>query len=150
MLKLVGLGDFGEHHPSEISGGMQHRVNLARALVTDPDIILLDEPFAALDAQTREFMQEELLSIWSNTHYTAVFITHQIEEAVYLANRVIVMSSRPGRIKAVVEISLGYPRSLSMERTPIFLELGDQIWQLIENDARHAFSELERSTLSSQ
>ena len=99
FIKLVGLEGFEDSFPLELSGGMQQRVNLARALATDPDILLLDEPFAALDAQTREFMQLELLKIWSQTRKTALFITHDIKEAIYLADRVVVFTARPGRVK---------------------------------------------------
>jgi NitT/TauT family transport system ATP-binding protein len=144
MIQLVGLAGFEHHHPTELSGGMQQRVNLARALVTDPEVILLDEPFAALDAQTREFMQAELLRIWGETGKTAVFITHQIDEAVYLADRVVVMSARPGRVKAIIDVPLPRPRSLHMKRTPEFLELTDHIWSLIEEEARQHFLETGR------
>jgi NitT/TauT family transport system ATP-binding protein len=111
---------------------MQQRVNLARALAADPAVLLMDEPFAALDAQTREFMQAELLKIWSKARKTVVFITHQINEAVYLADRVIVMSARPGRVKGAFEIPFDRPRPLSMKRDPRFTDLEDAIWQMVE------------------
>jgi len=132
--KLVGLGGFERHYPSELSGGMQQRTNLARALAADPVVLLMDEPFAALDAQTREFMQSELLKIWAQTQKTVLFITHQINEAVYLADRVAVMSSRPGRLKELFKIPFGRPRTLSLKRDPKFLEIEDQIWKLIEEE----------------
>jgi NitT/TauT family transport system ATP-binding protein len=132
FIKMVGLSGFEKHYPSELSGGMQQRVNLARALASDPEVLLMDEPFAALDAQTREFMQAELLKIWSEAKKTVVFITHQINEAVYLADRVVVMSPRPGRIKDVFKIPFGRPRTLSLKRDPQFLEIEDAIWQLVE------------------
>jgi NitT/TauT family transport system ATP-binding protein len=130
--KLVGLAGFERHYPSELSGGMQQRVNLARALAADPKVLLMDEPFAALDAQTREFMQSELLKIWSQASKTVLFITHQINEAIYLADRVTVMSARPGRVKDVFRIPFGRPRVLSLKRDPQFLEIEDAIWQLVE------------------
>jgi NitT/TauT family transport system ATP-binding protein len=132
FIDMVGLAGFEKHYPSELSGGMQQRVNLARALASDPEVLLMDEPFAALDAQTREFMQEELLKIWSEAKKTVVFITHQINEAVYLADRVVVMSPRPGRIKDVFKIPFGRPRTLHLKRDPEFLEIEDAIWQLVE------------------
>jgi len=132
--KLVGLDGFERHYPSELSGGMQQRTNLARALAADPVVLLMDEPFAALDAQTREFMQSELLKIWSQARKTVLFITHQINEAVYLADRVAVLSSRPGRLKGLFTIPFGRPRTLSLKRDPKFLEIEDQIWKLIEEE----------------
>jgi len=134
--KLVGLGGFERHYPSELSGGMQQRTNLARALAADPVVLLMDEPFAALDAQTREFMQSELLKIWAQTRKTVLFITHQINEAVYLADRVAVMSSRPGRLKGLFTIPFGRPRTLALKRDPKFLEIEDEIWKLIEEEQR--------------
>ncbi len=136
MITLVGLGGFEQYHPSELSGGMQQRVNLARALVMEAEVILLDEPFAALDAQTREFMQAELMRIWQETRKTAVFITHQINEAIYLADRVVVMCARPGRVKSILPVTFPRPRELSVKRTPAFLELEDHIWSLIEKEVR--------------
>jgi len=132
FIKLVGLAGFERHYPRELSGGMQQRVNLARALASDPQVLLMDEPFAALDAQTREFMQSELLKIWSKAKKTVLFITHQINEAVYLADRVVVMSARPGRIKDVFPIPFERPRTLSLKRDPKFLAIEDAIWQLVE------------------
>jgi NitT/TauT family transport system ATP-binding protein len=135
FLKLVGLSGFENHYPSELSGGMQQRVNLARALAADPVVLLMDEPFAALDAQTREFMQAELLKIWAQAKKTVLFITHQINEAVYLADRVIVMSARPGRVKSTFNVPFSRPRGLELKRDPKFLELEDAIWKLIEEEA---------------
>ena len=137
FVKMVGLNGFEKHFPNELSGGMQQRVNLARALAADPKVLLMDEPFAALDAQTREFMQSELLKIWSQDRKTVLFITHQINEAVYLADRVAVMSARPGRLKGVFKIPFGRPRTLSLKRDPQFLEIEDSIWQLIEEESQH-------------
>ena len=136
FVKLVGLNGFEKHFPNELSGGMQQRVNLARALAADPKVLLMDEPFAALDAQTREFMQSELLKIWSQARKTVLFITHQINEAVYLADRVAVMSARPGRLKGLFKIPFGRPRTLSLKRDPQFLEIEDSIWQLIEEESQ--------------
>jgi NitT/TauT family transport system ATP-binding protein len=132
FLKMVGLVGFERHYPRELSGGMQQRVNLARALAADPKVLLMDEPFAALDAQTREFMQAELLKIWAQARKTVLFITHQINEAVYLADRVVVMSARPGRVKDVFRIPFDRPRTLSLKRDPKFLEIEDAIWKLVE------------------
>jgi NitT/TauT family transport system ATP-binding protein len=137
FLKLVGLTGFGKHYPAELSGGMQQRANLARALAADPVVLLMDEPFAALDAQTREFMQAELLKIWAQAKKTVVFITHQINEAVYLADRVAVLSARPGRLKRVFRVPFERPRALQLKRDPRFLEIEDAIWQLIEEEAEN-------------
>jgi NitT/TauT family transport system ATP-binding protein len=132
FIRLVGLAGFERHYPSELSGGMQQRVNLARAAAADPAVLLMDEPFAALDAQTRELMQAELLKIWTEAHKTVLFITHQIDEAVYLADRVAVMSARPGRISQVVAIPFERPRSLGLKREPRFLAIEDAIWRRID------------------
>src|SRR5258708_23431639 len=127
FITLVGLAGFERHYPRELSGGMQQRVNLARALASDPQVLLMDEPFAALDAQTREVMQAELLKIWTKAKKTVVFITHQINEAIYLADRVVVMSARPGRIKDVFAVPFERPRNLSLKREPRFLDLQDSV-----------------------
>jgi NitT/TauT family transport system ATP-binding protein len=132
FITLVGLAGFERHYPSELSGGMQQRVNLARALAADPAVLLMDEPFAALDAQTREHMQAELLKIWTNAKKTVLFITHQINEAVYLADRVVVLSPRPGRVKGVFDVPFERPRALSLKRDSSFLQIEDAIWGLVE------------------
>src|SRR5215510_3058260 len=132
FVTLVGLSGFERHYPSELSGGMQQRVNLARALAADPVVLLMDEPFAALDAQTREYMQAELLKIWSEARKTVLFITHQINEAVFLADRVVVMSARPGRVKGVIDIPFERPRTLRLKRDTRFLEVEETIWQMVE------------------
>jgi NitT/TauT family transport system ATP-binding protein len=138
LVRLVGLAGFDQHFPHELSGGMRQRANLARALTIDPDILLMDEPFAALDAQTREIMQSELLRIWRSNRKTVMFVTHQIDEAVYLADRVVVMTSRPGQIKAILDVDIPRPRDLSVKRTPRFLELVDAIWKMIEEEVKAA------------
>ncbi len=138
LVRLVGLAGFEQHFPHELSGGMRQRANLARALTIDPDILLMDEPFASLDAQTREIMQAELLRIWRSNKKTVLFVTHQIDEAVFLADRVIVMTSRPGQVKAVLDVDIARPRDLSVKRTPRFLELVDEIWKMIEEEVKAA------------
>lgn len=133
MLKLVGLEDFASRYPQQLSGGMQQRVNLARALVKDPEVLLLDEPFASLDAQTRETMQEELTRIWKVAGKSGLFITHQIDEAVYLADRVLVMSAGP-RATIIDDIPVDFerPRELHVKRGPDFQVLVDRIWDQIK------------------
>jgi NitT/TauT family transport system ATP-binding protein len=138
LLKLVGLEGFEEYYPRQLSGGMRQRVNLARALAIDPEILLMDEPFSALDAQTREIMQAELLRIWEEGRKTVLFVTHQIDEAVFLSDRVLVFARRPGRLQAEVKIPLSRPRSLPLKRTPEFVGLVDHIWRMIEDDVRQA------------
>ncbi len=123
MLALVGLGQFHGHYPWQLSGGMQQRVSIARALSFSPPILLMDEPFGALDELTRERMNQELLAIWAQTHNTVVFVTHSIPEAVFLSSRVVVLSPRPGRIERIVEIDLPHPRGVATREHPRFFEL---------------------------
>jgi NitT/TauT family transport system ATP-binding protein len=136
LLALVGLAGFESYFPRQLSGGMRQRVNLARALAIDPKILLMDEPFSALDAQTREIMQGELQRIWEEGRKTVLFVTHQIDEAVFLADRVLVFARRPGRVLEEVPIDLPRPRTLATKREPAFVKLVDHIWRLIENDVR--------------
>jgi NitT/TauT family transport system ATP-binding protein len=131
LIKLVGLDGFEQKYPYQLSGGMQQRANLARALTVDPELLIMDEPFAALDAQTREVMQAELLRIWSTSRKTVLFITHQIDEAIFLSDRVLVMSARPGKVIADIAIDLPRPRSLGIKRTPEFVAYEERIWNLI-------------------
>jgi NitT/TauT family transport system ATP-binding protein len=131
LIKMVGLNAFTKHYPHEISGGMKQLVAVARALANEPKILLMDEPFAAMDTQTRENLQRELLRIWHQTRETILFVTHNIEEAVYLADRVIVMTARPGKIKQEISISLPRPRHDALRMSSQFHELEDSIRSLI-------------------
>jgi NitT/TauT family transport system ATP-binding protein len=132
LLSTVGLADFADAYPRQLSGGMQQRVNLARALVVDPDVILLDEPFASLDAQTREGMQGYLSRVWQQGQKAALLVTHQVDEAVYLADRVIVLSKRPSRIVKEVIIDIPRPRDVRDKRSDRYRRLEDQIWRALE------------------
>jgi NitT/TauT family transport system ATP-binding protein len=135
MIELVGLTNFLHRYPRELSGGMRQRVNLARALAADPKLLLLDEPFSALDAQTREVMQAELLRIWEQTRKTAIFITHDIAESVFLSDKVAIMSKGPGAVLLeVVDIDLPRPRTEHTKREGRFFELSDYIWSRIRNE----------------
>ncbi|MEV7181778.1 ABC transporter ATP-binding protein [Kitasatospora sp. NPDC093679] len=143
-LALVGLTGFEDRHPHELSGGMKQRVAIARSLAYDPEVLLMDEPFAALDAQTRESLQDELRRIWQQTGKTVLFITHGIEEAVYLGGRVAVLTSRPGRVKQVVPIDLG-DRSAAQDlrSSPEFARYRHEIWSLLHDEVSRA-QQLER------
>ncbi len=134
FIDLVGLNGFEESYPSQLSGGMKQRTAIARTLAVDPSILLMDEPFGALDAQTRALMQTELLGIWQRTPKTVIFVTHDVQEAVYLADRVAVMSARPGRIKAIVDSKFAN-RDPSILRSKAFVEKVDEIWNLVRVEA---------------
>jgi NitT/TauT family transport system ATP-binding protein len=131
---MVGLRGFEGHYPHELSGGMKQRVGLARALATDPGVLLMDEPFAALDAQTRDLMQAELLQLWEQSKKTVIFVTHSIEEAAYLSDRVVVVSARPGRPKAEIPVRLPRPRDYEMRLSPEFNDLKLAIWNALKEE----------------
>jgi len=138
-IELVGLKDSDHKYPAELSGGMKQRAGLARALAIRPEVILLDEPFAAVDAQTREILQEELLNLWSIHKQTAVFITHSIDEAITLADRVVVMGARPGRIVKEIPIPIARPRTVaSVRRDPLYPPLREEIWDLLRTPESNA------------
>ncbi|WP_121616487.1 ABC transporter ATP-binding protein [Virgibacillus halodenitrificans] len=127
-IKLVDLQDFVNHYPKELSGGMKQRVAIARAYAANPSVLLMDEPFGALDAQTRTQLQEELLHTWDSEQKTCFFITHDVEEAILLGQKVVIMSARPGRIKEVVDVKIPYPRNQETRMTPEFLEVKNYVW----------------------
>ena len=143
MLDLVELRSFADHHPWQLSGGMQQRVSIARALSFEPALLLMDEPFGALDEMTRERLNLELLSIWEKLGSTVVFVTHSISEAVFLSTRVVVMSPRPGRIAGVVEIDLPTPRTAETRYTPRFFELVTKVRELLRSRGEHLLPEEE-------
>jgi NitT/TauT family transport system ATP-binding protein len=140
-IEMVGLTAFIDHHPHELSGGMQQRVGIARALSVDPAILLMDEPFGALDAQTRELMQIELLQIWDRTRKTIVFVTHSVDEAIFLSSRIAVFTAHPGTIMEVLSVPFGYPRNEAVKLDPAFAELRHTIWEMLRGSQRLAFSE---------
>lgn len=130
-IHMVQLEDFTDHYPKELSGGMKQRVAIARAYAANPSVLLMDEPFGALDAQTKAQLQTELLNTWENERKTCFFITHDVEEAIILAQRVIIMSARPGRIKEIVEVNIPHPRTQETKMTPEFIELKNHIWSQV-------------------
>jgi NitT/TauT family transport system ATP-binding protein len=134
FIKLVGLAGFEDSYPSQLSGGMKQRAAIARTLAFDPSILLMDEPFGALDAQTRGLMQGELLRIWQRTRKTVIFVTHDVQEAVYLAERVAVMSARPGRIKTIIDTRFD-KNDPDIFKNPAFVEKVDEIWNLVREEA---------------
>ena len=137
FIELVGLAGFEDSYPAQLSGGMKQRAAIARTLAIDPQILLMDEPFGALDAQTRSLMQDELLRIWQRSRKTVIFVTHDVQEAVFLAERIAVMSARPGRVKEIVEV--GFDKNdPDLLRTPQFLEMVDHVWNLVRSEAIQA------------
>jgi NitT/TauT family transport system ATP-binding protein len=144
FLRTIGLAKFRDHYPHQLSGGMKQRVSLARAFVNNPEILLMDEPFAALDAQNRLLMQDELLRIWEGDRKTVVFITHAIDEALTLADRIVIMSAAPGRIKRIISVSFPRPRdAVELKADRRFGELYLEIWRIIENEVRAARAQAE-------
>lgn len=138
FLHLFGLKGFEDRFPSQLSGGMQQRVAIARALSTDPQVLLMDEPFAALDAQTRDILQSELLRIWEQIKTTVVFVTHSIDEAIYLADRVVVMTARPARVKEIVDIDLPRPRDLEIRNSEAFNAYRGRVWESLRDEVSKA------------
>lgn len=137
-LAAMGIDDFAEKHPHELSGGMKQRAGIARALVGDPQVLLMDEPFAALDAQTRRLLQEQLLALWNDLDKTIVFVTHSVEEAILLGDRIVVMTARPGRVKDVVQVPFERPRGMDIRHTEQYHELEERIWSLLHVEAERA------------
>lgn len=129
LIRAIGLDGFEHHFPRQLSGGMQQRVGLARALAVDPKILLMDEPFGALDEQTRRLLQEDLSSLLERRHKTVVFITHSMTEAVRLGDRVVLMTPRPGRVQQIIDVPLPRPRPSDVEKNPLFVELEEYLWQ---------------------
>jgi NitT/TauT family transport system ATP-binding protein len=130
-LAMVGLSRFLDHYPAQLSGGMQQRVGLARALAVSPSILMMDEPFGALDAQTRTLLQDDLERIWREQQQTVVFVTHAMDEAVYLSDRIVLMSPRPGRVQEIIEVDLPRPRTDAIRSDPRFTELTSYIWDAL-------------------
>jgi NitT/TauT family transport system ATP-binding protein len=144
-IEMVGLAGFEHHYPKELSGGMMQRVAIARALANDPDVLLMDEPFGALDAQTRIIMQELLVGLWQRTPKTIIFITHDIDEAIFLSQRVYIMTARPGRIKQTLDVNLPYPRSLDVLTSVAFTTMKRAVLDSIKEEGLKALSLIEAS-----
>ena len=142
-VNMVGLSGFERHYPYQLSGGMQQRTGLARALATDPHVLLMDEPFAAIDAQTREILQFELLRIWESRPMSMVFVTHSIEEAVLMGDRVVVLRGRPSSVHQIIETGLPRPRTRDVFSSPRFNEVREQVWSLLMHEAEQAERELQ-------
>lgn len=147
LLAQFGLSGYADRFPYQLSGGMQQRVAIARALATNPDVLLMDEPFAALDAQTREILQNELVKIWEGTHTTVVFVTHSIEEAVFLADRVAVMTARPGVIKEVIDIDLPRPRGENTRSSNEFAANRSKVWEALKEEVNKAQKDWELTSV---
>jgi NitT/TauT family transport system ATP-binding protein len=145
FINLVGLKGFEQAYPYQMSGGMQQRCGLARALAIEPNVLLMDEPFAAVDAQTREILQFELLRIWEQRPTTMLFVTHSIEEAVLMGDRVVVLRGRPSRVEENIVVDLPRPRSRATLSLPRFAELRERVWSTLMNEARKAEFQLERA-----
>jgi NitT/TauT family transport system ATP-binding protein len=144
-LKLVGLTKFRRHYPHQLSGGMRQRSAIARAFVTDPAMLLMDEPFAALDAQNRVILQAELVRLWEETRKTVIYVTHSIEEALSLGDRTVVMTAQPGRIKQIIDVPFPHPRNLmTLSASPEFGKLKLDIWRVLEDEVNRARAEAER------
>ncbi len=141
LARKFGLEGFEGKYPHQLSGGMQQRVGVARAFAIDPPILLMDEPFGALDAQTRVLLQEELIRLWEGSHKTVVFVTHSIDEAIFLADRIMVMQARPGRVLEVVDVPLPRPRSDQTRQQPEYLALQRRLWDMLRAEAERAFVE---------
>jgi NitT/TauT family transport system ATP-binding protein len=136
MLEMVGLGEFLQNYPDQLSGGMQQRVAIARALAVGPKVLLMDEPFGALDEQLRMVLGDELLRLWSQQRLTILFVTHSLSEAVYLSDRIVVLSGRPGRVKDLIASPLPRPRQIEMMGTQAFLEARNRLWHLLADEVR--------------
>jgi len=141
LVRLVGLEGFEDRYPSELSGGMRQRVGIARALCVDPEVLLMDEPLSALDAQTRQLMQEEILGIWERTRKTVLYVTHNIQEAAFLADRVVLLSRRPGQIRAVLPVPFDRPRQEDLLADPTFGRFSRDVWRMIRDEAKTAMQE---------
>ena len=143
-IEMVGLQGFEKKYPYQLSGGMQQRVGLARALTMEPEVLLMDEPFASVDAQTRELLQEQLLAIWEQNRRSMIFITHSIDEAIVMGDRVAVLSTRPGRVKEIIDIPFGHPRNMAdVLADPRFSQLRNRIWAKLKADATAELEQVE-------